>query len=132
MESFYARVVGLISQLKYHGETIEDQRVFEKILRILPPRFKSLVVTLEENKDMMMFTIDELQDSLINHERIISRTNTSLEAAFSPQSSISCGRVEGRNNSRGRGRNFPRGRRSSSPVDVTARGHNQNPSPPTS
>ena len=113
-----------MNQLKSHGENIEYQRVVEKILRSLPPRFESLVVTLEENKDMTMFTIDGLHASLINHEHGISRTNTSLEAAFAPQSSISHGRVEGRNNSRGRGRNFPRGGRSSSPADVTARGHN--------
>ena len=52
IESLYTRVVGLINQLKYHGETIVEQRVVEKNLRSLPPRFESLVVTLEENKDM--------------------------------------------------------------------------------
>ena len=51
MDSFYTRVVGLINQLKYNGENIEDKRV-EKVLRSLPPKFKSLVVTLEENKGM--------------------------------------------------------------------------------
>ena len=81
----------------------------EKILRSIPPRFVSLVVTLEENKDMTVFIIDELQASLINHEHILNRTNTSLEGAFAAQSSISCGRGTGRNNSRGRGRNFSRG-----------------------
>ena len=30
VDSFYTRVVGLINQLKYHGETIEYQRVVEK------------------------------------------------------------------------------------------------------
>ena len=50
IESFYTRVLGLINQLKSHEETITDQRVFEKILRSLPPRFESLVVTLEEKK----------------------------------------------------------------------------------
>ena len=76
MESFYTRVVGLINQLKSHGENIEDIRVVERVLRSLPQRFESLVVTLEEKKDMSMFTIDELQPSLINHEHIINRSNT--------------------------------------------------------
>ena len=48
VDTFYTRVVGLINQLKYHGETIEYQRVVEKILKSLPPSFESLVVTLEE------------------------------------------------------------------------------------
>ena len=82
VDSFYTRVVGFINQLKSHGETITDQRVIEKVLRSLPPIFESLVVTLEEHTHMSMFTIDELQASLINHEHIINRSNTSLEGAF--------------------------------------------------
>ena len=74
VDSFYTRVFGLINQLKYHGEAIEYQRVVEKILRSLPPRFENLVVTLEEHTDMATFTIDELQASLINHEHRLSRT----------------------------------------------------------
>ena len=74
IDSFYTRVVGFINQLKYHGETISDQRVVEKILRSIPPRFENLVVTLEEHTDMTTFTIDELQASLINHEHRLSRT----------------------------------------------------------
>ena len=41
VELFYPRVIGLINQLKSHGENIEDKRVVEKILRSLPPRFES-------------------------------------------------------------------------------------------
>ena len=82
VDSFYTRVVVLINQLKSHGETIADQKVFEKILRSFLQIFESLVVTLEENKDMSVFTIDELQASLINHVHRINRSNTSLEGAF--------------------------------------------------
>ena len=60
VNSFYTRVVGLINQLKYHGENIEYQTVVENILGRIPPRFESLVVTLEVNKDMLVFTIDKL------------------------------------------------------------------------
>ena len=76
VDTFYTRVVGLINQLKSHGEPITDQRVVEKILRSIPPRFESLVVTLEENKYVSQFTIYELKTSLINHIHIISKTNT--------------------------------------------------------
>ena len=92
LDSFYTRVVGLINQLKSHGNNIEDGRVVEKVLRILPHRFESLVVTFEENKDMSVFTIDELQALFINHEHRINRSNTSLEGAFVAQYSISHGR----------------------------------------
>ena len=88
--------------MKYHGENIEDQRVVENILKSLPPIFESLVVTLEENKFMSQFTIDELQSSLINHEHRISRSNTYLEGPFTTQSSIIGRKDTGRFNSRGR------------------------------
>ena len=68
VDSFYTKFVGMINQLKSHAETIADQRVIEKILRSLTPRFQSLVLTLEENEDMSVFTIDELQALLINHD----------------------------------------------------------------
>ena len=122
VDSFYTRVVGMINQLKYHGEKIEDSRAVEKVFRSLPPRFKSLVVNLEENKDMSVFTIDEFQDSLINHEHIINRSNTSLKCAFATQSYMSRGRGKGRFNSIGRGRIFYRGGCSSSLANVTGRG----------
>ena len=125
VDTFYTGAFGSINQLKYHGETIEYQRVVETILRSLPTRFETLVMTLEENKDMLIFTIDELQDSLINHEHRINRSNTSLECAFTSQSSISRGR------GRGRGRNFSRVGHNSSPANVTGREQNQNPSQPS-
>ena len=131
VNSFYTRAVGLINQLKSHGETIIDQRDVEKILRSISPRFESLVVTLEKHIDMTTFTIDELQVSLINHEHMLNRTQTSLEGAFAAQSSISCGRGRGRNNFRGRGRSSSRGGRDRSPVNVGGRGDNQNPSHPS-
>ena len=86
VDTFYTRVVGLINQLKYHGEAIEDQGLFEKFLKILPPIFENLVVTLEEHTDMSTSTIDELQASLINHEHRLSKTQTSLEGAFATHS----------------------------------------------
>jgi hypothetical protein len=51
----------------------------EKVLRILPPKFDTLLaVTLEENKYLSHFSLDELQASLINHEHRLNRSNMSL------------------------------------------------------
>ena len=65
-------------------------------------------MTLEENKYINNFTIDELQASLINHEHRISRSNTSFEGAFATQSSIGRGGGRGISNSRVRGIFFSR------------------------
>ena len=80
---------------------------------------------------MMVFTIDELQDSLINHEHRLKRTQTSLEGAFAAQSSTSHGRVKGRNNSRGIGRSSSRRGLERSPANVIGRGDNHTPSQPS-
>jgi uncharacterized protein (UPF0371 family) len=53
VDSFYTHVIGLINQIKSHGETIEDRKVVEKVLMSLPPKFDTLVVTLEESKDLI-------------------------------------------------------------------------------
>jgi hypothetical protein len=83
VDSFYTHITGLINQINSHGETIEDRKVVEKVLRSLPPKFYTLVVTLEEGKDLSQFSLDELQASLINHEHRLNRSNMSLENAFS-------------------------------------------------
>ena len=130
VDSFYTRVTGLISKLKSYGENIEEIRVVEKFRRSLPQIIESLVITLEENKYVSQFTLDELQTSLINHEHRINRSNTSLEDTFVAQSSISHGRGTGRYNSRGRGISFLRGGHNKSPANVSSRGENHNPSHP--
>ena len=41
VDTFYTIVVGLINQMKYHGEAIEDQRVVEKFSEVFPQDFKT-------------------------------------------------------------------------------------------
>ena len=116
--------------MKSYGENIEDIRVVKRALRILPPKIESLVVTVEENKDLNKFTVHELQVSLINHQHRISRSNTSLECAFATHSTISLGRGRGLFNSRGSGTSFSRGGHNNSLGNVASRGQNQNSNEP--
>ena len=127
-ESFYTHVIGLINQIKSHAETIEDRKVVEKVLRSLPPKFDTLVVTLEERKDLSQFNLDELQASLINHEHILNRTSMSSNNEFSTHSSINRGRGRGRANSRSRGRSSIGAGCSSSPGNTVGKGQNQSTS----
>jgi hypothetical protein len=131
IDSFYTHVIGMINWIKYYGETIEDRKVVEKVLKSLPPKFDTLVVTLEKRKELSHFSLDELQASIINHEHRSNRSNMSLENAFFVQSSIICGRGRGRANSRGEGRSSSRGGRSSSPGNIGGRGQNPNTSQPS-
>jgi len=71
---------------------MEGGNIFAKVLRILPPKFNTLAMTLEERKDLSEFSLDEMKSSLINHEHILNRSSMSLENIFSTQSSISRGK----------------------------------------
>ena len=83
IDSFFTHVIGLITQMRTHGETIEERRIVEKILRVLPSKFDAIVTTIEETKDLSNFSVDELHASLITHEQRLSRNeNSSLEQAF--------------------------------------------------
>ena len=97
IESFFTHVIGVITQMRTHGETIEDRRIVEKILRVLPSRFDAIVTTIEETKDLSNYSVDELHASLITHEQRLSRNqNSSLEQAFKTQMSFGRGRGQGK------------------------------------
>jgi len=68
IDSFFTHVIGLVTQIRSHGEILEERRIVEKLLRILPSRFDMIVTTIEETKDLTNFLVDELHASLITHE----------------------------------------------------------------
>jgi len=41
-----------LEPIRSHGETLEDRRVVENILRSFPAKFESIVVTIEETKNL--------------------------------------------------------------------------------
>jgi hypothetical protein len=48
IDSLSTQIIRLVNQLRSYGETFEDGRVVEKILRSLPTIFESIVVSKEE------------------------------------------------------------------------------------
>eukprot|EP00253_Pinus_taeda_P030021 PITA_30021 len=125
IDSFFTQVIGLIPQIRSHGEILEERRIIEKSLRCLPSRFEAVVVAIEETKDLSQFTVDELSASLISHEQRLSRgTDSSFEQACKTQMSFSQRKGRGRANNRGRGRSQNRGRYY--PANTSGRSCNQN------
>jgi hypothetical protein len=89
IDSLLTQIIGLVNQITSYGETFEDGRVVEKILRSLPTIFESIVVSKEETKNLSQFSIDELHASLISNEHRLNRsTNSTLEHAFKAQVSM--------------------------------------------
>ena len=126
IDSLFTHVIGLVTQMRTHGETLEERRIVEKLLRVLPSKFDVIVATIEETKDLSNFSVDELHASLITHEqRFSSNENSSLEQAFKTQMSFGRGRGQGRGNKRGRGRSQNRGGRNN-PTNAQGRGSNPN------
>ena len=77
IDSFFTLLIGLVTQTRSHGETREEIRIVEKVLRSLPSRFDVIVTTIEETNDLSMFTVDELHASLMTHKQRLSRTTNS-------------------------------------------------------
>ena len=109
VEQFSNHVINVVNQVRMNGDELSDQKVVEKILRSLPPKFDNVVVAIEESKDLKTLSIDEVFGSLYNHEDRLNKHNgNSLENAVKTQ--ITFGRCRGRGNvgfrGRGRGRNY--------------------------
>eukprot|EP00253_Pinus_taeda_P020677 PITA_20677 len=69
IDSFFIHVIGLVTQMRTHGEVLEEMMIVEKLLRVLPSKFDVIVTTIEETKDLSNFSVDELHASLITHEQ---------------------------------------------------------------
>ena len=83
IDSFFTQLIGLVTQMRSHGEIVEERRIVEKISRILPSRFDFIVTTIEETKDLSKFTVGVLHASLMTQEQRLGRTvNSYFEHAF--------------------------------------------------
>jgi hypothetical protein len=106
VDQFMTRVMGIMNQIRLIGETITDQHIVEKVLKILPKKFEMVVTTILESKDLSCFSTDELIGSLVTHETRLHLTYESISNAFKTQLSFSRGRGRGRSRGhQGRGSN---------------------------
>ena len=60
VDDFGMRIINLVGNLKTLGETISDERVVKKFLRVVPSRFTQIVVSLEMFVDLKKLTVEEL------------------------------------------------------------------------
>ena len=71
------RVMFVVNQLKIYGEDIKYRTVIEKVLRSLSTKFDVVVAAIEEVKDLVHLTVDELMGCLLSYEARIDKNKDS-------------------------------------------------------
>ncbi|XP_074363233.1 uncharacterized protein LOC141703691, partial [Apium graveolens] len=81
-QSYNARVMEIVNQMKILGDDITDQHVVEKILISLTDKYEYIVAVIEETKDLSKLLIRELMGSLQAHEKRRLKQAEQSENAF--------------------------------------------------
>ena len=76
------------NQLNRNGEMLPETRVLEKILKPLTDNFENVVYAIEESKDLVKFTVDELAGSLEAHEQRKKKKEETLDQVLQTKASI--------------------------------------------
>ena len=58
--NYISRVILIINEMKFCGETLSEQVIIEKTLTSLTPRFDYVVVAIKHSKDLDTMRIEEL------------------------------------------------------------------------
>ncbi|KAK3007127.1 hypothetical protein RJ639_015841 [Escallonia herrerae] len=61
------------NQIRSYGNTIEEKKIVEKILKSLSQRFEHVVTVIEESRDPSSLSRHDLMGSLQAHEKRTSR-----------------------------------------------------------
>lgn len=82
-QGFLSEVAENVNQIQSYGDTIEDKKIVQKVLRSLPPEFDHMVTAIDESKDLSAYSFHELMSSLQVHEQIMNMSPIqSVEQAF--------------------------------------------------
>src|ERR1051325_10341293 len=101
---FFTRVTKLVNQIKICGEVLTTRAVVSKTLRSLAPKFDHVVVAIEEGKDLLKLTKEELKGTLESHEQRMNEraaSKTKIDVALQANSA---------KETKGKGKWFNRGR----------------------
>ena len=60
VEYFGMRIINLVANIKLLGETLDDTRVVKKFLRVVPPRFNQVAVSIEMICDVKTLSVEDL------------------------------------------------------------------------
>ncbi|GJZ12618.1 retrovirus-related pol polyprotein from transposon TNT 1-94 [Tanacetum coccineum] len=80
IDSAFARFNTIITSLKTLDEGYSSKNYVRKFLRALHPKWRAKVTTIEESKDLMSLSLDELIRNLKVHEMIIKKDSEIVKA----------------------------------------------------
>ena len=100
---YFDRVQNIVNQLRVNGETLQDVRVVEKILRSLTERFDYVVAAIEEGQDISTMTLERLMGSLCSHEQRMNQKSVGSYPEQALQSRIAPSNRGSYQGGRGRG-----------------------------
>ncbi|XP_050889895.1 uncharacterized protein LOC127095219 [Lathyrus oleraceus] len=99
---YFSRMMAIVNKMRIHGDKTTDVTVVEKIFRSLTLKFNFVVCSIEEANDVDELSIDELQSSLLVHEKKINQQEKEEQAlkVVSENHTISSGDDKGRDRGR--------------------------------
>lgn len=74
--------LGVVNRMWIHGEVIEDTIIVLKILHSMAPKYKYVVCSIEESKNIDSLSLEELQSSLVVHEQKVNHGTVTNEQAL--------------------------------------------------
>ncbi|XP_074369332.1 uncharacterized protein LOC141710681 [Apium graveolens] len=92
---FVTRLKAVTNEMKRNGESLDNVRVMEKLLRSLTRKFNYEVTSIEESKDLSTNSIDELVGSLQAHEERMNQYDDACHLEKVLQSKVSIGDSSG-------------------------------------
>ena len=73
IQRFFTRVTTNVNQIRSLSEDLTDQKIVEKVLRSLTPKFDHVVAAIEESKDLTKLSLNQLMGSLQTHEKRLNK-----------------------------------------------------------
>jgi gag-polypeptide of LTR copia-type len=88
VSDYISRVQMIVSQLRRNNEKLAENRVVEKVLRLLTDKFENIICAIEESKVLSTLTIDELTRSLMAHDQRRKKKQETLEEVLQVKMSL--------------------------------------------
>ncbi|XP_060216931.1 uncharacterized protein LOC132644354 [Lycium barbarum] len=76
VKEFFTRVIDIVNDMTTNGETLDQVKVVEKILRPLSIKSHTKKTVLEATKDLSTLTLDDVEGELVTYEMSLNQQTT--------------------------------------------------------